>query len=275
MTQDTLVISITFCFCNVLFYCILGKDNFRFGLLKTACLIALLFAVGKTIELYGVSHNVISFLVLCLLNVLPFTLYQKRNLISYSIYYCWNNIYNYIGTIVLGVIYPLISTFSENMGWYVRSEGSTKMIAEECLWMLFASVVAWLITRKLEPIIYELKGVTEKLFIILVPVISIISLLLKDLLINAITYRDDPQGIGFIIDSIDILAFNAAMVLLIIDKIRKRNAERNKVDFQLQNQCDHYQMEAEKLQEEYREWRHDQRNLQIPSRYYERNEEDG
>ena len=276
MIQGTLVIGITFCLCNVIFYCVFGKDNFRFSLLTTACLITLIFAVGKTIELGGFLDSKVSIVILCVLNVLPFLLYKSRNLIYCAVYYFWNSIYNYIGAVILGIIYPLItSAFSDNAGWYIRNEGSVGTVIAECLCMVFAAIVGWLITRKLKPVILNLKGVSEVLFIIFVPIQFTLNTCTKNFLINTLIYSNDPQGIGFIIDAISFFMWNVAIVILIINVVRRRKAERKKVEIRLQTESDKYQMEAAELKEDFREWRHDQRNLQISGGHFERDEDSG
>ena len=273
MTPGVIVISITFCICNIVFYCILGKDNFRFNLLITACLISMLFAVGKTIELGGISDNRVSFIVLFIINIFPFTLYKNRYLIYYAVYYCWNSIYNCIGALFLGILYPLISSaLTNNVEWYVRSEGPAGMVIVECLCMVFASIVSWLIARKLKPVMLELKGIPEKLIIILLPIQSVFVLLIKNLFVNLLTYSDDPQGIGFIFDAISFICFTTGLVILVFVTIRKMRTERHIEALKLQDQSDYFQKEAEELQEEYREWRHDQRNLQLSNTNLEENE---
>ena len=260
---------------NIIFYCVLGKDNFRLGVAKTAGLMVLYYILANLYHGDDSYQGLIPVITYCVFTVLALLLYKSRPIMYISVYYCWNAIYNLIGTVLLGVTYAIASASKGSMDWFVRSEASVKMLLVECFIAVLAAILAWLIARKLKPLILDLKGVACAAFVILIPVHMTINSLLKDAFVDSRSYENNPQGLGMVLDTILVFSVIAALLVLAIYTLRQRKAERKKLDSRLQDVSSQYQQESAQIKDEIREWRHDQRNLQTMAEPVEKEETHG
>lgn len=242
------------------------RNNFRIAVKWVVVIICVFFIVDVIASCFpyiaGMEEfSQISDFFITILFYIPVFCLIKDNWVNCQIQvavYAW--LYNLLGISLIGIAMIVSGWISGKLNWYVISEGSTAMKLTELSSMVFAYIVSYYIVQKLSPVILSLQGFSKIVISAFVVAGYLLIFIIKPLAVDVIVYRNNPEGIGLIIDTIQLILAITAISYIVAVYIRKTMRNRRLVRQSIDEYADNYS-QVVKLKDEIRELNHELANI--------------
>lgn len=266
LTFKGLVLNIGFIVCFIPLF----KNNFRIATKWVVLIMTFIYVLNILmfyvpyifgVEAYFAKYDFID----SLLFYIPVFCLIKNNWINSQIevqVFSW--LYNLIGLAIMGIAMVVSGIAAGKMNWYVVSEGSAFMRTAEITSMILAYYVSYLIVKKVSPTILNLQGFSKKFAAVMVFISYVLLFIIGPMLESDIAYRNNPDGLRFIVDSIEI-GIAAITIAFIAVKYFKETSRKKKLVQQVVDKYAEDYSEVVELKEEIRELNHELANINYSS----------
>ena len=241
-------------------FCILHfQKDLRFSRRNSFCImIAYLIFYNLAVVLIPVVR--VSALVTDILFfAIPFVWIRRgeSRVLKYTLFILLIDIFNAFAAFLVGVAYALLGFMQGSVEWLVLDEAGIGFRIVMLFWSVLAFAIACFITRILETEVMNLFGFKKWLIIILFPVKTILLSLTKDVTLNLIEHHNNPSGIGYYLDSIDVFFFLFGIALLTIWYIRNQRSRYKELAREEAESSENYHTEVEKAKDSLHKLHHD------------------
>lgn len=251
---------------TMIFYLRFFQDNLRLKKSAACGLFALGIAVSLGVSMLTIGCSAVTGVLIGMLAelayVFPIVFLVKRNWMnSMSLFHMFILLYNIIYVTVFGILNGIVGAATGEGSWFVKDQAGAGMLAAYFLCMVAAIVLAYFILKIFKNTVLDLKGARRIVLFIMMATSVAIDQLIKPWIVNGIEYRNNPEGIGMVLDVFNFALGIVAILWILIIHVKNNREKKKALSNEIKESAAGYE-KAEELQSEIRELNHELNNLE-------------
>ena len=246
-------------------YMLLFRDNLRtsrpaacvlFALGSAGCLtVSIITSMNSNLQIPGLD------MIADVFFLLPIVFLVKKNWMNCMIqFFLYMPLYSSLGIILFAVFSLIYSKVKGTSGWYIKTEDGIGMFVVSNLIYVAGMILAYLIVRCFKETILGLQGGRRIAIFAITAGAYVACNIAQSLFVNIAEYRNNPSGVGLIIDYIDIGVYIVAIGWVLIIHVKNKRRKKKSVTAEFAGGPNMYN-QAEELRSEIRELNHEINNL--------------
>ena len=241
----------------IICFFILFRDNLRWSV-RTTLIIYATYCVYYLIE-GTVGRSVLPLMIIDPLYFygILFLCLDKNRVNSFTCLYLFAAMFNTIAAIFFAFAYGLLSLFQGKWDWLVLDE--TGIGFRIVLLILFVPAFAFALklTHILEDDILDLSGALKWILFVILPLKTFALQIIKSMTMSIPEYRNDPTGIGYFLDTIDVLLTLVSLLIIVVIHVKRVRNKYKHIRSQELTDSENYEKEVTDLTSSLRQINHD------------------